>query len=111
MLERARDLILDPKRWTQGAYARDLNGGPIWIRYETAPCICQATARVIANLDRELEDFERDCLYRAAFEILNENGIDTLEDITVAVNDQLGHRLTIEMFDRAIKYYKESKCA
>ena len=39
-LKAARDLISDPARWTQGEYARDVNGSGIMPEDEDAFCFC-----------------------------------------------------------------------
>jgi len=40
LLEKARELISDPARWTKGAVARDLNGEPIEEFSSDAVCFC-----------------------------------------------------------------------
>lgn len=39
-LQQVRDLLADPKRWTQGSYARDADGNPLSYRHPDAVCLC-----------------------------------------------------------------------
>lgn len=46
ILTQALDLLRDPKRWTQGAYARDANGGKVGALNPNAVCWCENGALI-----------------------------------------------------------------
>jgi hypothetical protein len=46
----ARDLIKDPKHWTQGAYARDKYDEAVPVNAETATCWCAMGACIFATM-------------------------------------------------------------
>jgi hypothetical protein len=88
-LQRARDLIADPARWTRNAPARDANGARIGIRSPHATCWCAIGALGKTSPDIDVSD---------AVTSLREA---TRNPITF-VNDTQGHAAVLAMYDRAL---------
>ncbi len=85
ILTEAQELIRDPARWTQGAYARDAAGNPVGVRSDRAVCWCSAGA---------IKKVGGDGVYaRMLMEILQECAI-------VHTNDDRGHDTVMALFDR-----------
>lgn len=95
VLREARELISDPKRWTQGAFARNASGCKTGILHADATCWCTAGAllKVSEGFKDEVGQ-ANDFLDVAACQI-SSLGL-------VGVNDELGHSAVLRMFDAAI---------
>jgi hypothetical protein len=94
-LQQARDLIADPKRWTTGTTARDVDGVPIHSRKPQAVSWCAIGA-----------------IQRVVPEHLSFYAIQALVDacgVEVSlVNDRYGHEAILTLFDNAIAMRRES---
>jgi len=85
----ARALIADPERWTQGAWARDEEGGPVGTLSPAAVCFCAQGALV--HVSRSGHERALEALSVAAGRR------------PTVVNDFDGHAAVLEMYDRAIE--------
>ena len=95
VLRKARELISDPARWTQGAYARDESGFEVSSTWEAACCWCalgaiiktarEMKARVGVTTD-VISTLYRHSAGRPVFE----------------VNDKEGHAAVLALFDKAL---------
>jgi hypothetical protein len=97
VLRQARELISDPKHWTQKACARDVNGEHIDIFSPDAVCFCVGGAieRVSKTGCREAYLL----LDQVAEKLTDEKSAYPYLD----VNDKLGHEATLVMLDGAIE--------
>ena len=95
ILVAARELISQPERWTQGAYARDLNGLRVSPGGPNAVCWCAigAMAKVAGLSSGEMEDSRAAITLELAAE---SNGV------IAEWNDASDHESVVEAFDRAI---------
>ena len=99
VLTEARDLISDPKRWTQGAYARDAHGRQTYWGDPAAVCWCASGAISKATkLTPAQSAMNRDLVDQAQAEL--DSAIDHYGVFTF--NDSRTHKEVLEMFDRAI---------
>lgn len=55
IIRRAREIISDPEKWTQGTYARDRDGAPIHPGDEEASCWCALGAIAKAAIELEAQ--------------------------------------------------------
>lgn len=96
-LKAARELISDPKRWTQGVSARDALGESVSSGSDDATCFC-----AIGALTRVTGDFsDRYYAARAYLWSFVSNKYGT--GVAVAdVNDEHGHTAVLEVFDKGI---------
>jgi hypothetical protein len=88
----ARDLIADPERWTQGAYARDVNDEPTMALSASACKWCPVGAVMRVTGSPYGWGPGTGALSVAA------NGLSAS-----VVNDEQGHAAVLAMFDRAIE--------
>ena len=85
-LKRARELISDRSKWTQGVMARDADGNPVLPEDSSATCWCATGALRAVAPTREV------CIAARA----------RLAEDPAAVNDRIGYTATLKMFDEAI---------
>ena len=92
-LKAARQLITDPAKWTQGAFARDADGNEVTPNNDLATCYCSFGAiqfvtkkRMMTSADRYLDGL---CLSKFGI------GLDVL-------NDTHTHAEVLALFDAAI---------
>lgn len=97
ILTRARALIADPARWTQGDYARDANGKSVLPNSRYAVCWCSVGALRKVTRCAILPD----CAYLAL-----SDGIGSHKSVH-AFNDASTHEEVLLLFDRAIKKAKK----
>lgn len=93
ILRRAREIISDPAKWTQGAFARDSQGSMIPPNHTAACSWCAIGA-----------------LSRAAFELKAPPGfgagaLDMLGALRPLndINDEEGHAAVLDLFDKALE--------
>lgn len=100
VLKKARELIGDPSRWTQGLSARNANGGFVGVRSPDAICWCVGGA---------IEYVGGTC--PAAFTLLDQAAVEMTNDKGIYpylfVNDKMGHADVMRMLDRAIELAQE----
>ena len=99
ILRAARELISDPAKWTQGAYARDEKGFQLCTGYDTgATCWCAigALEHIYASMS-ELEAIRYLTL--------------AVSEWPAKVNDHKGHAAVLDMYDRAIALAEKEKDA
>lgn len=95
ILIKARELISDPERWTQGAYAKDSSGREVYDS-DAAVCWCGIGAlRRVAGYDYLSRSKAIDFLHKTA----REAGFDYFQDF----NDSSTHAEVLAAFDRAIE--------
>jgi hypothetical protein len=96
VLRRAREIISDPGRWTQGTFARDEDGNSCDPRDDFACRWCAlgavTKAAVILGADDGIGSGAVDLLYEAQ----------PLATV-VAINDIQGHEAILALFDRALE--------
>jgi hypothetical protein len=94
IIRRAREIISDPKRWTQGTYARDKDGAAIHPYDDSATCWCAlgALARAAIELNAQPGDGS------AATDRL----INCSQRFVGSVNDHDGHAAVLSLFDKAL---------
>lgn len=110
LLIKSRARIMDPKKWTRGAYARNSRGGAVNVMDPTAICWC-----AVGTLERECGRSTPcwagtqsktmpalDSLYQKAHLLLEQAGGNSI----TAVNDGAGHARVIQMYNQAIKMAK-----
>ena len=104
VLTAAYNLLLDPKRWIQGAMATDKDGYSVRPETPKAVCFCSIGAiRRVAPLkyDAAPREMARSLLSRAAHQEFGVN--------PVCVNDDLGHDIALLMFEKAIELGKRQE--
>jgi hypothetical protein len=90
ILTAAQELIRNPKHWTQGAYARDAQGGKVGALNPNAVCWCMSAAII-------------KCGGSEKFGLgLNEQLVEVFkgESGPVHTNDDKGHAAVMALFDR-----------
>ena len=95
ILEKARELISDESRWTQGSYAKDEKGEGTLPWREEAVCFCALGAIKKAG------NFHDDCSEPAIFlgRVLRDDmGLHSVDEY----NDSHSHADVLALFDRAI---------
>lgn len=103
ILSEAQELIRDPSKWCQGAFARDADGLPAAFDGKTACSWCALGAVDFIGTKRRdyiLSDRALEAL-RIASELYW-----TGEADPAGVNDNSNHAAVMEMFDRAIQIAK-----
>lgn len=107
ILQEARELILDPKHWTRGQFARRTKrSGPASVMDPKATCFCAVGATMRAS-GGSAQESALDYLRRA----IKETGGEARGRITV-FNDRPGRKVHTEViaaFDEAIKLSKSRK--
>lgn len=99
VLREARELISDPKRWTQNHFARDRRGEFISPIHPEAVCFCAGGA--LAKVDGT--SFHNSEAHSSAWEALRHASKSLFGNSDPAdVNDELGHAAVLRMFDAAI---------
>jgi hypothetical protein len=96
VIRRAREIISDPVKWTQGSFARDKYGNTIEpiSPYACRWCALGAIARAAKDLDVRPGD--------------GAAAVDRLYDISdgmrtvVSINDNAGHAAILALFDKAL---------
>lgn len=98
ILKKGRELIADPARWTQGAFARNKWDDRCDPSSNYAKCFCCAGALIAVSGLNEIEAFESGAL--AALEVAaGKNG--KRADLA-SYNDSHSHDLIVALWDRAI---------
>lgn len=109
VLNKARDLITDPDRWTQRTLARDVGGRRTGATSSAATCFCALGALVKVAFDMQLDTDD----YSAFSDV---PGAGALEAVAIkrfcvagaaGVNDLLGHDAVLKMFDHAIEMVQQ----
>ena len=103
VLEKAKDLLSDPDKWTQQAYARDADGETVMVHDESAVrwCVLGAVGKVVPDHDNSRARM------RAA-DILNESSLELHNCLSATgVNDGSSHRVVLAMLDHATEKAKE----
>lgn len=98
VLKQAKALIEDKSNWTQKTYARDCNGDSVPAINSEAVCFCSVGA--IANVTYQSASLAK---HLQAETYVDNCALDLYGMTMVHVNDQLGHRAVMNMFDEAIK--------
>lgn len=101
VLKRAHALLAEgPHRWTQGTFARDVGGRPVYTTESTASCFCArgAIRRVPGDIHTKLE--AQCALAYAVPDIPNTRGV----CVIVNYNDNAGttHQDILNLFKAAI---------
>ena len=99
VLRKARELISDPKRWTQGEYAKDANGLKVGPNSARAVCFCSlgAIAKVKkASAGKAVKSKPAHILY------LKMRLADPFSPYIWDFNDKHTHAEVLEAFDKAI---------
>ena len=97
LLTASRDLISEPERWTQDAYARDIHGEPTDAVGDGAVCWCATGALWSAGHDHNGKHFY-DLYEDAVGELTQAAGRKSL----VLYNDGHTHNQVLALFDEAI---------
>lgn len=99
ILVAAKNRISDPERWTQGSYARTVNGYSISSWDDRAVCWCATGA-----IDAERTFGISNALERGYAEtVLSNVSNELFGESLVGVNDNLGHSSVMQVYDRAIE--------
>lgn len=101
-MQAARDLIADPERWTQGAYARDEYGEGVDACDETAVCWCSIGA--LRKVFAEAECVP-DSIHDAYKRISESFGV---YGNLANKNDDYTHAQVLAAWDKAIATYREN---
>lgn len=107
VLKAARELITDPKRWTQGWFARTIQDGQVGPEHKFAVCFCSLGALYKAEpgLWQLEEDGDGDGQETTsdAIEFL-QKFCDGHHGMDIAMfNDNRTHKEVLELFDKAIE--------
>lgn len=102
MIKGAREIISDPSRWTQNAYARSESGSIEIVESPKACKFCAMGALKRAAIDMEAE---RDWDSREEAEHLLNHASRKLYEVpsVMDVNDDIGYEATISVFDEVLK--------
>lgn len=100
ILTEARNLIADPARWTQEAYARNDRGYHVDSTHPTACCWCASGAMCRVNGPEPDSD-----IWTACIKNMREACAELFPHMSgfVAVNDHGTHADILKVFDRAIE--------
>jgi len=103
VLREARELISDPERWAQGAWAKNAPGHSVQTRAPEAVSWCAAGAiyRCAGNSDLSIDT--RELLY----DVIGSNISPDSGHVIAEFNDTHTHAEVLEMFDRAIALAEE----
>lgn len=101
-LIQTRDLISDPKNWTQCSFARNKYGDPVPYFYKSAVCFCS-----IGALNRVCNYGDNgDCEYHNhSYDLLNKIVVEITKDPSQTIghyNDSHTHNEVIAVFNKAI---------
>lgn len=126
LLIKSRQRIVDPRRWSRGAYARDAQGRPVNVQDPAAVCWCAAgslefeAGRATPSWEppppgSKPPKKEPDKLYHAAHSLLEQAGAVVVREVhthateeqkktasITAVNDGSGHAAVMKMYNKAI---------
>jgi len=94
VIRRAREIISDPTKWTQGTYARDKYGNCTDPGMENACRWCALGAVVQASIELGVDDG----IGSASVDRL----IDAAGGPVTTINDNQGHAAVLALFDKAI---------
>jgi hypothetical protein len=100
MLIEGRALIADRLQWTQGQYARTMDGSGVPARCDSAVSFCATGA--LLRADAPSRGYAPSVVYHEADDALTQAGRELFGVSAVAVNDDLGHAAVLRMYDRAI---------
>ena len=98
ILEKTRELIQDPKCWTQGTFARDVNGEPVLASSPAAVSWCLMGALCRIGESNKTGDEERWLTRRIVYGILLKKKWQTISE----ANDFNTHDDVIQLLDEAI---------
>lgn len=100
LLERSRELIADPKHWTQGVGARDASGNPI--ASDAPECVCWCAAGAIYKASSDALDDGYASHYGETKlwvdQMAWKRGFANIESL----NDNTDHATVLAVFDEAI---------
>lgn len=99
VLKAARELITDPKRWTQGAFARTIKDGRVSPEHEFAVCFCSFGALYKVQPGEWTKASES----VPAHEFINRFCVATHHVDLAHFNDNRTHKEVLELFDKAIE--------
>lgn len=97
--ELARSTLRDPTRWTQGALARDMEGGAVGVRYPAAVCWC-AEGVLRASVTQPGVVYSATALLQEVF-----------GEPVHFYNDTHSHEAVIRGFDTVIQGLREYLCS
>ena len=97
ILQKARDLITDPDKWTQKAYAKDSKGMTVSLWSKEATCWCALGA---------LYSFNEDGIFELPGDTHSRLQDHAGRDI-VSFNDNSTHAEVLAAYDRAIESLEE----
>jgi hypothetical protein len=92
----AQNLIRNPERWTQGAYARNVDGVAVSPRELSAKCWCASGAVYHVTKDSQFFVNTAALLALGALREVAEGSVTTF-------NDLAGHSEVLDLFDAAIE--------
>ena len=94
VLEDARDILDKPEHWTQGAFARDLDGSPISATCCKAVCFCLAGAFIKAGDGADTKN-----IYRLAMRVFPND-----QRLFSSLNDFSTHAEVLAYLDALIEF-------
>ena len=104
ILSEAQELIRDPSKWGQGAFARDAEGRPV--AFDGKPACSWCALGAVDFIGTMRRDYISSGRALRALRIASELYW-TGEADPAGVNDNCGHADVMEMLDRAIQIAKE----
>lgn len=109
ILKAARSIISDEKNWTQGTFAKDVDGMMVSAASPDATCFCSLGA-ILKVMDSNLFIFKTDAVkyLNKAVYILGETDTPDEEDSYI-YNDTHEHSQVMLMWDKAIELAKLEK--
>lgn len=109
ILTRAKALISDPAKWTQGHLARHANGNPIGPNETNATCFC-ALGAVDHVTPRGTSTYDADrLLNNAAMKLCGRSfGAVWVNDGKVQIDGLTPHQAVLKMFDLAIEEARDA---
>jgi len=107
ILRAARELISDPAKWTQGAYARSSKGEELYYgNNPEAVCWCAYGALEKVSGQKTFSEVPGNKQLEESCPNTNDN------DLSVpAINDRLGHAAVLALYDRAIALAEQEEAA
>lgn len=99
ILKRARKLITNPKKWTQGTYFRDREGNPVYGELKKAHSFC-----ALGAVERVVAEGVEMC---KASEFLDECAPDGKGMVSYNDAKRRTHEQVLQVFDRAIARAQE----
>ncbi len=104
LLTKAKAVIADPRRWTQGWYAKDAEGQPVGSRKSYAVCWCSLGAlHAVAHEENTYNTRSAAAWYLTRVSV--EFGYIGISDF----NDNSSHEAVMKAWDKAIKLAKEDE--